>query len=224
MLKHVKEVRIVIDVCVGVHTDEVGSSTDPGRRTVRQSENVSAVPTRTAINAGNVETRRAKVSSSPSALTLGAEGLEDLVPALGGLETGDAWGRIIAGGVDDSVLRQNGDPPSVPRRSSDTVVCAAMGSFARNTRTLDVGAHASLVAPMERASGVSGNGLPGRVGMTSLLESNSSGIVVVSKSGNGGPVGLKTRYIEANEVDILSWAVSISGTGIGSSATVAKRA
>ena len=99
-----------------------------------------------------------------------------------------------------------------------------MGGFARDTRTLDVRAHASLVAPMERAGGVSGNGLPGRVGMTSLLKSNSSGIVIVSKSGNGGPVGLKTRYIEANEVDILSWAVSISGAGIGAPAAVTKRA
>ena len=146
------------------------------------------------------------------------------MPALGGLETGDAWGRIVTGGVDDSVLRQDGDPPSVPRRSSDMVICAAVGGFARDTRTLDVRAHAGLVAPVERAGGVSGNGLPGRVGMTSLLKSNSSGIVVASKSGNGGPVGLKTRYIEANEVDVLSWAVSIGGTGIGSSATVAKRA
>ena len=224
MLEHVEEVWVAVDVGIGVHTDEIRCSTDPSGRTVRQAENVSAVTTRTAIDTGNVKARRAKIVPSPSALTLGAEGLEDLVPALGGLETGDAWGRIVTSGVDDSVLRQNGDPPSVPRRSSDTVVCAAMGSFARDTRTLDVRAHASLVAPMERASGISGNGLPSRVRVTSLLKSNSSGVVVVSESGNGGPVGLKTRYIEANEVDILSWAVSISGAGIGSSATVAKRA
>ena len=111
MLKHVKEVRVVIDVGICVHTDEVRCSTDPGSRAVRQAENVSAVTARTAIDTGNVKARRAKIVTSPSALALGAEGLEDLVPALGGLESGDAWRGIVAGGVDDSVLRQDGDPP-----------------------------------------------------------------------------------------------------------------
>ena len=105
MLKHVEEVRVAVDVCVGVHVDKVWSWPDPGGGAVGEPKNVGAVTSRAAVDAGDVDTRRAVIVPSPPASMLGAERLEDLVPAFGGLEAGDAWSRVVSGGVDDGVLR-----------------------------------------------------------------------------------------------------------------------
>ena len=44
MLEHVEEVRVAVDVSIGVHTDEVRSGPDSGGSTVSEAEDVGAVP------------------------------------------------------------------------------------------------------------------------------------------------------------------------------------
>ena len=90
MLEHVEEVRVAVDVGVGVHTDEVGGGPDSSGSTVSKPKNISAVPSRAAVDTGDVEACGAIVISSPPASALGTERLEHLVPALGGLEARDA--------------------------------------------------------------------------------------------------------------------------------------
>ena len=103
------------------------------------------------------------------------------------------------------------------------MIGAAMGSFARDTRAVDVGPHAGLVAPMERVCGVGGNGLPGGMGMAGLLEGNDGSVIVSAKSGDCGPVGLEARNVEANQVYGVAWAVPVRRAGVSTSAAVAER-
>ena len=86
VLEHVEEVWVAVDVGIGIHADEVGSGPDSGGSTVSKAKDVGAVPSRAAIDAGDMDACRAMVVSSPPTLALGAERLEHLVPALGSLE------------------------------------------------------------------------------------------------------------------------------------------
>ena len=95
-----------------------------------------------------------------------------------------------------------------------------MGSFAGGTRALDVRPHAGLVAPVEGVCSIVGNGLPGGVGMASLLESNDGSVIIGAKGGDSGPVGLEARDVEVNQVDGFSRAIPVRRAGVGASATV----
>ena len=130
MLEHVEEVWVAVNVGIGIHTDEVGSGPDSGGSTVSKPKDIGAVPSRAAVDAGDVDACRAKVVSSPPALALGTERLENLVPALGGLEARDAWRGVISGGVDDGVFGEDGDTTIVARGASDSVISAAVGGLA----------------------------------------------------------------------------------------------
>ena len=86
MLEHVEEMWITVNVSISVHTDKVGSGPDSGGSTICKAKYIGAVPSRAAIDAGDINAGRAVVVSSPPTLALGAERLEHLVPALGSLE------------------------------------------------------------------------------------------------------------------------------------------
>ena len=98
---------------MSVYTDEVWGGADTGGSAVRKSKDIGAVPAGAAVDAGDVDTSGAVVVAPPSSSPLGAEWLEHLMPSFCGLESADACGRVVTGRVDNGVLGEDGDTPSV---------------------------------------------------------------------------------------------------------------
>ena len=109
---------------------------------------------------------------------LGAEREEGLVPSFLGLEGGDTGRNVVDGGVDDGVLREDGDPTRGAGVALDRVVRATVGSFALSTRQIQVRSQTGLVSSVVWIGGVGSDGLPGRLGMSGLLQCYDCGVVV----------------------------------------------
>ena len=215
MVEHMEKVGVCIDVCVGIHADEVGGGSDPGRSTVGETENVSAVASRTPVDAGNVDASRAVVVAPSPTLALGAYGLKNFVPALGGLKAGHTSRGVIAGRVDDGILSKDGNAAVFACRTYDGMVRAAMCSFADGSGARYVWPETGFVPSVQGASCVGGNGLPGGMGVPSFLHRDDGSVVVLTERSDGVPVGLQTGDVEADEVDGLSGTVSVRGAWIG---------
>ena len=206
---------VCVNVGVGIHADEVRGGSDPGRGTVGETENVGAVASCTPVDAGDVDACRAVVVAPSPTLALGTDGLKNFVPALGGLKAGHASRGIIAGRVDDSVFGEDGNASVFTCRTYDGMVRAAMCCFADGSSARYVWPETSLVPPVEGASCVGGNGLPGGMGVPSFLHRDDGSVVVLTKRSDGVPVCLQTGDVEADEVNGLCGTVSVCGAWIG---------
>ena len=207
--------RVGIDVGVGIHADEVGGGSDPGRSAVGKTKNVGAVASCTTVDTGDVNACRAVVVSPSPTLALGTNGLKYLVPALGGLEAGHASRRIITGRVDDSIFGEDGNASVFTCSTYDGMIRAAVCCFADGSSARYVRPETGLVSPVEGAGCVGGNGLPGGMGVSSFLHRDNGSIVVLTKCSDGVPVCLQTGDVEADEVDGLSGTVSVCGAWVG---------
>ena len=73
---------------------------------------------------------------------------------------------------------------------------------------------------MERVGRIVGDGLPGRMGVPSLLEGNDGRVVISAQCSNGGPVCLEARDVKIDQVNGGPRAVAVRGAGIGPSSGV----
>ena len=129
VLEHVEEVRVAVNVGIGVHTYEVGGGPNSGSGTVSKSKDIGAVTSRAAVNTGDVEAGWPEVISSPPASALSTERLKHLVPAFGGLETRHACRGVVSGRINDSIFGKDGNTTVVTRGTRDGVVSTTMGGF-----------------------------------------------------------------------------------------------
>ena len=198
MLEHVKEMRVAVNVGIGVHTDEVRGGPNSGSSAIGESKDIGAVATRAAIDTGDVKARWPSIVSPTPVPALGTERLEHLMPSLGGLEPRDARGGVVTGRVDDGIFGEDSDATVVTGGACDGVVSAPVCSLANRSGARDVGAKTGLVSSVKRVCRVVSNGLPCGMGMPSLLEGNNGGIIVCAQSRNGGPVRLEARDVETD--------------------------
>ena len=110
------------------------------------------------------------------------------MPSFLGLEGGDTGRIVVDSGVDDGILRENGDPSRGASVAHNGVISAAVGSSALGSRQIKVRPKTGVVSTVERIGGAGSYGLPSRLGMSGLLQCYDSGVVVDTKGGDGWPV------------------------------------
>ena len=148
-------------------------------------------------------------------MTLGADRLKHLVPALCSLEASNACRGVVPSRVNYGVFGKNGDSPIFSSRADDCVIGATVSSFADGSSTWDVGPETGLIPSVERAGSIGSDSLPGGMGVPGFLHGDDGSIVICPKGSNGGPVGLEAGDVEVDKVDSGSRAVSIGGARVG---------
>ena len=94
------------------------------------------------------------------------------------------------------------------------MIRAAVGGLADGSSTRDVGPETGLIPPVKRVGSVSSDGLPGGVGVPSLLKGDDGRVVVGTQRCDGGPVGLEARDVEVDEVYGGPRAIPVRGARV----------
>ena len=111
-------------------------------------------------------------------------------------------------------LWQRWQPPVFTSRADDSVVRAAVSSFADGSSTRNVWPEAGLIPPVQGAGCIGSDSLSGGMGVSGFLHRDDGSVVVLSKSGNSIPVGLEAGDVKADKVNGGSRAVSVCGARI----------
>ena len=94
------------------------------------------------------------------------------------------------------------------------MISAAMCSLTDGSSTREIGPETGLVPPVKGVGSIGGDGLPGGMGVPSLLQGDNGGVVVSAERSDGGPVGLEARDVEVDEVYGGPRAIPVRGARV----------